>query len=86
MIYSLVLINVLSFVLYGIDKKKSIRRKKRISEFQLFFISFLGGSIGSILGMKVFHHKTLKWYFWFLNIVFLIVWCSLCINKWLCTR
>ena len=71
--YYLVLINILSFILYGIDKRKSIKRENRISEFQLFFVSLLGGSLGSILGMKAFHHKTLKWYFWFLNIVFLIV-------------
>ena len=74
MLYYLVIVNVLSFALYGIDKKKSIKKKTRISEFQLLFISFLGGSIGSILGMKVFRHKTLKWYFLLLNITFLIVW------------
>ena len=74
MLYYLIFINVLSFVLYGIDKKKSVKKKMRISEFQLLFISFLGGNLGSIFGMKVFHHKTLKWYFWFLNIIFLIIW------------
>ena len=73
MIYYLVFINVLSFVLYGIDKKKSIKKEHRISEFHLLFVSLIGGSVGSILGMKFFHHKTLKWYFWFLNITFLII-------------
>ena len=73
MIYYLVFVNVLSFVLYGIDKKKSIKKEYRISEFQLLFVSLIGGSIGSIIGMKFFHHKTLKWYFWFLNITSLII-------------
>lgn len=73
MVYYLVFINILSFVLYGIDKRNSIKKKIRISEFQLLFISLLGGSIGSILGMKLFHHKTLKWYFWLFNIAFLVI-------------
>jgi len=75
MIHYLVFVNILSFIMYGLDKKKAIKKESRISEFQLLFISLLGGSIGSIIGMKVFHHKTLKWYFWFLNIIFLIIEC-----------
>ena len=51
MIYYLVFVNVLSFVLYGIDKKKSIKKEYRISEFQLLFVSLIGGSVGSIIGM-----------------------------------
>lgn len=74
MVYYLVFVNVLAFLLYGIDKKKAINKKSRISEFQLLFLSFIGGSVGSLIGMKIFHHKTLKWYFWFLNIAFLIIW------------
>lgn len=41
-----------------IDKEKAKRHKWRISENTLIFISILGGSIGSIIGMQLFRHKT----------------------------
>lgn len=47
----------------GIDKKKAKKGAWRIPEKRLFFIALLGGSIGSILGMKTFRHKTKHWYF-----------------------
>ncbi|MDN6195214.1 MAG: DUF1294 domain-containing protein, partial [Atopostipes suicloacalis] len=46
--------------LYGLDKKRAMKKKKRISEKTLFFISFLFGGIGALFGMKQFHHKTKK--------------------------
>lgn len=46
-----------------IDKRKAIKHKWRIPEKTLFFISLLGGSIGSNLGMQLFRHKTKHWYF-----------------------
>ena len=74
MIYYIVIINCVSFILYGIDKYLSIKKKERISEFALLLISFFMGSIGSLLGMIIFHHKTRKLKFWFLNILFTILW------------
>lgn len=56
----LIIINILSFVLYGIDKLKAIKRKERISERTLILIGILGGSIGSLIGMNLFRHKTKK--------------------------
>jgi Predicted membrane protein len=56
-------INLVSFFLMGIDKSKARRRKWRIPEKTLFAFALLGGSIGSILGMRIFHHKTRHWYF-----------------------
>lgn len=56
-------INLVSFFLMGIDKSKARRRKWRIPEKTLFAFALLGGSIGSILGMQIFHHKTRHWYF-----------------------
>ena len=47
----------------GIDKRKAIKRAFRIPEATLFLIAILGGSIGSILGMYTFRHKTRHWYF-----------------------
>jgi uncharacterized membrane protein YsdA (DUF1294 family) len=46
-----------------IDKRKAIKGKWRIPEKTLFLISILGGSIGSLIGMKLFRHKTKHWYF-----------------------
>ena len=47
----------------GIDKKKAQRSAYRIPEATLFTIALLGGSIGSIIGMHLFRHKTKHWYF-----------------------
>lgn len=59
----LFIINLIGFVIMGIDKKKAIRGAYRIPEATLFIIALLGGSIGSVLGMYTFHHKTKHWYF-----------------------
>ena len=56
-------VNVVTFALYGIDKAKARRGAWRISEKMLFLLPLLGGSIGALLGMRVFHHKTKHWYF-----------------------
>ena len=50
--------NIVAFFMYGIDKWKSRRNKWRITEARLITIALLGGSIGALLGMKVWHHKT----------------------------
>ena len=52
-------INIVTFVLYGIDKRKARRSKWRIQESTLLLLAVAGGSIGALLGMKVWHHKTL---------------------------
>lgn len=49
----------------GIDKRKAIKRTFRIPEATLFIVALIGGSIGSIIGMQVFRHKTRHWYFVF---------------------
>lgn len=51
-------VNFVSFVMYGLYKRKAIRGKNRISENKLFIICGLGGSLGGFLGMHLFHHKT----------------------------
>ena len=55
----LVVINVVTFFMYGIDKWKAKRTKWRIPEATLLGMAVIGGSIGAWLGMKVWHHKTL---------------------------
>ena len=56
-------INLLAFIVYGIDKRKAIKQKYRIPEKTLFGLAFLGGSVGALLGMYGFRHKTRVWYF-----------------------
>ena len=58
-----VLINILAFILMGVDKNRAQRGAWRISEKALFASAIAGGSIGAILGMKIFRHKTKHWYF-----------------------
>ncbi len=74
MIWYLVGINVLAFCIYGIDKYLAVKNKYRVSEYSLFILAIFGGAIGSLLGMKTFHHKTKKILFWVVNIFSLIVW------------
>ena len=54
----LIIINLIAFVLYGIDKKRAIRNEYRISERVLLWMARLGGGIGCWLGIKMFRHKT----------------------------
>jgi len=59
----LLLMNVLGFVLMGLDKEKAKKHKWRIPEKSLFMASIFGGSVGTWAGMYVFRHKTKHWYF-----------------------
>ena len=61
----LIIINIVGFAIMGIDKRKAIKRAFRIPEATLIIVALIGGSIGSILGMNVFRHKTRHWYFVF---------------------
>ncbi len=54
----LAVINVATFLTYGLDKWKAKRSKWRIREAALLMLAVLGGSIGAWLGMIVWHHKT----------------------------
>ena len=65
LIIYLLAVNIIAFLMYGIDKSRARRGKWRISEKTLIGIAVIGGSIGALLGMLVFHHKTKHWYFRF---------------------
>ncbi|MBQ9331186.1 MAG: DUF1294 domain-containing protein [Oscillibacter sp.] len=57
-------INLAAFFTFGADKWRAKRREqhpqtRRIRERTLFLLAILGGSVGALLGMRVFHHKTL---------------------------
>ena len=59
----LLVMNLLSFAMMGIDKMKARRGSWRIPEKTLFLVTALFGGLGGTLGMKVFRHKTKHWYF-----------------------
>ena len=53
------IINLIAFFMYGIDKLRAKRSKWRISEAKLLMVAVIGGRIGALLGIWVWHHKTL---------------------------
>ena len=59
LLYYLIVINVVAFLVYGIDKWKAKQGCWRISEVSLLILAVIGGSIGALLGMKIWHHKTM---------------------------
>ncbi len=69
----LVAVNLVSFTLYGLDKLKAKKGLWRIRESTLLLIALLGGSVGALLGMEVFRHKTKHWQFKVLVPVFFIL-------------
>ncbi len=59
----LVVMNVIGFIIMGVDKRKAVKHKWRIPEKTLFLVAILGGSLGGIFGMQLFRHKTKHTYF-----------------------
>ena len=58
-----IIINLVGFFIMGADKRRAKKHAFRIPEATLFTIAVIGGSLGSIIGMYYFHHKTRHWYF-----------------------
>jgi len=56
-------VNIMGFLMMGVDKSRAKRKAWRISEKSLFTCALIGGSIGTIAGMYAFRHKTRHWYF-----------------------
>lgn len=54
----IIIINIIGFILMGVDKQKAIRHKWRIPEKTFFIVSILSGSLGTLIGMYTFRHKT----------------------------
>ena len=69
----LAVINIITFMLYGIDKAKAKKKKWRIPEAALLTTAFFGGSVGALLGMCLFRHKTKHIKFKILVPLFLIL-------------
>ena len=78
----LVLMSVIAFVLYGIDKSKAKHNRWRIKEATLLLFGLLGGAVGALIGMHLFHHKTKKWYFHAVNLLGLCVMAAVMFLLW----
>lgn len=55
----LLLVNIAAFVMFGIDKYRAVHDRWRIPEARLLTSAVIGGSIGALMGMMVWRHKTL---------------------------
>lgn len=63
LLWYLAAVNLVTFTVYGVDKAKARRGAWRVPEKTLFLLPLLGGSVGALMGMLVFRHKTKHWYF-----------------------
>lgn len=70
----LITINLIAFILYGVDKKRAIRNEYRISERVLLWMARIGGGIGCWLGIKMFKHKTKHTKFRIVVPLWIMVW------------
>ena len=68
------IINILAFIRYGMDKEKAKKDKSRIPEKTLIAFVVFGGAFGAFLGMHIFHHKTKKKKFYITVPVFCVLW------------
>ena len=59
----LALVNLIAFAVYGADKRRAKKDKRRVPEKTLFLLAIIGGSVGALAGMYTFRHKTRHWYF-----------------------
>ena len=56
-------VNLLALTVYGDDKRRAKKDKRRVPEKTLFLLAIIGGSVGAWAGMYTFRHKTRHWYF-----------------------
>lgn len=84
LLWYLAAVNLVTLALYGIDKVRARRGKWRIPEKTLLLLPLLGGSVGALAGMHLFHHKTRHWYFrWGIPAMLLL---QLALAAWLWLR
>ena len=70
---ALVIMSLITFIFYGIDKKRAQKNKWRIKEATLLGLSLFLGSIGGLCGLYILRHKTKHWYFVVVNFMALII-------------
>ena len=59
----LAVVNILTIIVFGVDKMNAKSNRQRVRIVTLLGLAFIGGSVGALIGMYVFHHKTKKAYF-----------------------
>lgn len=75
----MLVVNIITFTVYGIDKQKAKNNRWRISEKMLVGLALIGGFIGAIAGMQVFRHKTKHLKFVIGVPVISVLWIILCV-------
>ena len=65
----LLVLSLVSFVIYGVDKHRAKRRAYRIPEAALLSLGFFGGALGALAAMQMLRHKTKHWYFYAVNVL-----------------
>lgn len=55
-----VAINIVTFIVYRLDKKRAERERQRLPEYHLLLLAFIGGALGAVLAQQIFRHKTRK--------------------------
>lgn len=70
----LCIVNLAAFIAFGIDKRRAKKHRCRIPELTLIMFAAIGGSIGALVGMFFWHHKTRKLKFLFAIPALLILW------------
>ena len=60
LMWYLIVINIVTWIAFGLDKWKAKSGKWRIPERTLLLLALIGGSLGALAGMIMFHHKTRK--------------------------
>ena len=81
---ALLLVNIVAFAAYGIDKRKAQKGKWRIPESTLLLLAFFGGAPGALMGMRAFRHKTKHRKFKILVPLFLVL--QIALAGWLIYR
>ena len=69
----LLLLSLVTFAVYGADKRRARQGAWRVPEKTLLALSLFGGALGGIAAMRCFRHKTRHWTFHFVNVVGLIL-------------
>ncbi|MBP1644508.1 MAG: hypothetical protein H6Q16_83 [Bacteroidetes bacterium] len=70
----LLIINIISILVFAIDKVQAKNQKRRIPEKILHLLELLGGVFGIIVTMYLIHHKSSKWQYYIITFIILIAW------------